>query len=211
MPDRSSTAETRRRSPLLLIAVGIVVFLGAFAIVFTVLEERGADGIEVADVTVAGEPLVAFTPGQPDPTQGVAAPRLFGVTPRGEEIAVERSGRPTAVVVLAHWCPHCQREVTDMTRWLDETGGVDGVDLFAISTRVQPQQVNYPPSRWLEREGWPVPTLVDDEDASAAIALGMYGTPFWVFLDGDGHVVLRHSGRLEITDLEALLTALADG
>lgn len=210
MTERKALPGAEKRSiPVFAIAVGLVVFLGAFAAVFTILEGRDASGIEVAAVGIAGDPLPVFRGEDPDPAVGLVAPRIAGITPAGDDLMIEAFDEPIAVVVLAHWCPYCQREVTEVTRWLEETGGVDGVTMLAISTRAEPLQMNYPPSQWLEREGWPVPTVVDDGDASAAMALGMSGTPYWVFVDADGHVALRVSGLIEIDVLESILTDLA--
>lgn len=89
------------------------------------------------------------------------------------------------MILLAHWCSHCQAEVTRVQSWLDEQPPPGGVTLRAIST------------------------LVDDADSSAAAAYGLRGTPLWVFIDGDGQVVQRYAGELEIEDLEPILESLA--
>ena len=38
-----------------------------------------------------------------------------------------------------------------------------GVDIVSVSTAVQPDQHNYPPSAWLEGEGWTSPVIRDNE------------------------------------------------
>jgi hypothetical protein len=83
----------------------------------------------------------------------------------------------------------------------------DGIDLVSIATAIDPTRPNYPPDAWLAREGWTVPVMVDSTN-SVASAFGLSAYPYWVFLDGDGKVVMRTTGELAINDLEAILTGL---
>lgn len=32
-----------------------------------------------------------------------------------------------------------------------------GIELISVATATDPAQANYPPSKWLENEGWTVP------------------------------------------------------
>jgi hypothetical protein len=84
-----------------------------------------------------------------------------------------------------------------------------GVDLYSVSTGVDPSQPNYPPAEWLRREGWSVPVLVDDPVGSAAEAYGLTGFPFFVFVDGDGDVVSRAAGELTIEQLQQHLAGIS--
>ena len=140
---------------------------------------------------------------------GLAAPTVIGVDFNGEEVRIENDGRPKAVVFLAHWCPHCQAEVPSVQRWLNDTGGVDAVDLYSVTTAVDPRRSNYPPSRWLEDERWTVPVIRDDAASSVLTAHGNGGFPFWVFTNSDGTVALRVAGEIPINDLEEILRNLS--
>lgn len=71
-----------------------------------------------------------------------------------------------------------------------------GVDLIAVATSSTPTQGNYPPSVWLEREGFPFPVIYDDEEGTAAASYGLSAFPFWVIVDSSGKVVERFSGQL---------------
>jgi hypothetical protein len=86
----------------------------------------------------------------------------------------------------------------------------DGVQVVAVSTSVQPDQGNYPPSAWLAEEGWTSPVLVDDESFSAAQTYGLTGFPYGVYVDGEGRVVARTSGEIETDVIEGLLGQLAE-
>jgi thiol-disulfide isomerase/thioredoxin len=156
-------------------------------------------------VTVSGDSLPAFAEGD-DPAVGLPAPTLQGEDFRGQPVAVADDGRPKAIVFLAHWCPHCQREVPVIQDWLDAEGAPQDVDLYSVATSIDPAQPNYPPDAWLEREGWTVPVLVDDADDAAATAFGLTVFPYFVFVDADGNVVARASGELTIEQLTGYLS-----
>jgi hypothetical protein len=80
---------------------------------------------------------------------------------------------------------------------LAEQGALpDDGTVVGVSTGVDATAPNYPPSTWLEEEGWPFPVLADDEAGSAASAYGLNGFPFLVLIDADGRVSARYSGEL---------------
>ncbi|MDQ2651115.1 MAG: hypothetical protein M3Z03_16365, partial [Actinomycetota bacterium] len=87
---------------------------------------------------------------------------------------------------------------------LEADGELDGVRLVAVVTGTNPEAPNYPPARWLEREGWPGEVILDDDEHAAAGAYGLAGYPFIVTLDPDGDVVSRTSGEIP---REALIAA----
>jgi thiol-disulfide isomerase/thioredoxin len=140
---------------------------------------------------------------------GQEAPTVTGTDFDGEEVTITNDGRPKAIVFLAHWCPHCQAEVPSVQRWLNDTGGVDGVDMYSVTTAIDPRRNNYPPQRWLEDEGWTVPIIRDNAASSVLTAHGNGGFPFWVFTNSDGTVALRIAGEIPINDLEAILQNLS--
>jgi len=133
-----------------------------------------------------------------------------GVDLDAHRLRIGDDGKPKAIIFLAHWCPHCQREVPLIQAWLDRGGGPEDVDLYSVATAIDPARPNYPPGAWLEREGWSVPVLVDDAHDTAATAYGLTGYPFFVFVDARGDVVARAAGELTLPELEAYL-ALAAG
>jgi thiol-disulfide isomerase/thioredoxin len=171
-------------------------------------------GGEAGAPDVAGDSLPPYpTPGpdspEADPGHMLVAPEVSGHDFDGTAIEIRHDGTPKAIVFQAHWCQHCQAEVPRVTKWLEVTGGVEGVDMFSVSTSLNAGAANYPPSTWLESENWPVPTIRDDTDNSVHRAYGYGGFPFWVFLDGDGRVFARIAGELDIEELQAILTELA--
>jgi cytochrome c biogenesis protein CcmG, thiol:disulfide interchange protein DsbE len=216
-----STARTQRRAdrspsgggrPIVLYAgLAVVVLLGIVAIVVsrgggTDLEAEGI--LQSRDVEVAGDPLVRFDAAVvPDPAVGEPAPELAGASFDGSEVAIADDGRPKAILFVAHWCPHCQREVPIVQGWVDEGNAPDNVDIYAVSTGVDRSSPNYPPSAWLEGEGWSNPVLADD--GSAAEAFGLTSYPYWVFVDATGTVAHRQAGALTEDQIDAAIRLLA--
>jgi thiol-disulfide isomerase/thioredoxin len=208
--------QARKRTsstPLLLVLIGI----GVIAVAIGVAVALGGSGTEDAvggqegdapasfgPVDVSGDPLPIFTSTDDDPARGLAAPELVGQTPDGAAVSVGGSGPPSLVVFLAHWCPHCQAELPILVD-LAEQGAFDGVRTVAVLTGTNPQAPNYPPTAWLEEEGWTGEVMVDDPDTRAAAAYGLAGYPFLVVLDPNGEVVARSSGELPPEDVVALV------
>jgi thiol-disulfide isomerase/thioredoxin len=206
--------ENRRKPNVLAFALIGIVAVALLAVIVGMLgggdDDDGDAALEASDVEVAGgADLPPFADGE-DPAVGLPAPVLTGSTFDGDPITIPGDG-PAVVVFLAHWCPHCQREVPVMVDWLEENGEPEGVDLFGVATSVDPDQANYPPSEWLEREGWTVPTMVDAEDSGGAAAYGLTSFPYFVAIDADGNVAARASGELTTDQLEQLIDVARGG
>jgi thiol-disulfide isomerase/thioredoxin len=146
----------------------------------------------------------------PDPAAGADVPALAGQRFDGQPLTIPAAGRPKVVMFVAHWCPHCQKEVPLIAEHLGGKLPAD-VDLFTVSTGVAEDRPNFPPGPWLRRENWPVPTMVDDQASNAAKAYGLSSYPFFVAVDGSGKVVVRRSGELKVEEFDALLTAARTG
>lgn len=192
------------------LALVVVVALGA-AILLSQPDENTVGMPLDATVTVSGESLPAFG-GDPasDPAVGLVAPDLTGQDFAGAEVAITNDGRPKVILFLAHWCSHCQREVPVLQSYADETGFPDTVDIYSVATSYNPTQPNWPPSSWLEREGWTFPALVDDPASTGFQAFGQGGFPYYVLIDASGQVALRMSGEQDAAAFADLLVQLAD-
>ncbi len=206
MPDR-------RPNIVLLVVIAIAVLALAAILVTSAGGDdddsagSSAAGVEETQpVDVSGTPLAPFESTSDDGAVGTAAPVVDGKTFTGEPISVGGTG-PQVLVFVAHWCPHCQREVPFLVDYFDEHGMPDGVDVRSVSTAVTSQRPNYPPSAWLEREDWTVPTMADSDEGDAATAFGLTAFPYFVAIDKDGDVAARASGELEEAQLEALFDA----
>lgn len=213
MPRRSEPiAAPRSRTPLL-IGAAIVAFIAVAAIVAIALSgTTGTGGFsEPARVATAvtGEALPTLADPANDAAIGRPIPSLTGIDLSGEPISIGPSDGPMAIVLLAHWCGFCQAEVPILVDYLASTGMPEGVELVTISTSIDPARTNYPPSTWLEREGWTPPTLVDDATNGALRALGMTSFPGFIFVDADGRVVQRTTGQLPAAAFDLAVRSLA--
>ncbi len=156
-------------------------------------------------VTAVGSPLIELPKAGIDAALGQKAPALSGFSFDGTPVEVKPGSKATLLVFLAHWCPHCQREVPLLTAWIKSGKVPANLDLVAVSTAVEKSATNYPPSKWLAKEGWTKPVMADDIKRTASSAYGLTGFPYFVLIKADGTVVARQSGEVEISALEALV------
>lgn len=167
--------------------------------------EEGSKVQVSSKVTVDGTALPAWT-GMGEDTSPPAgtAPTLAGSGFDGSPVTITpgSTGKPMAVIFVAHWCPHCQLEVPRILEASADGTTLEGVDLAFVSTAVYPERDNYPPSTWLDNLGVVAPVMADDADNSAQAAYGVGGFPFLVFLDAQGKVTGRFSGEMEVDVLK---------
>jgi thiol-disulfide isomerase/thioredoxin len=165
--------------------------------------------VVTAPVRFNGQALPGFEQTSGDPAIGKALPELHGSNVLdGTPVDITNDGKPKLIFVVAHWCPHCQREVPLIQDWLSKNGTPAGVELYAVSTAVRQSAGNFPPARWLTNEHWIVPTIADSGDNTAANALGMTSIPYFVAVDGSGKVVQRATGEQPISAIEDMVTKL---
>lgn len=219
----------KNRTLIIVLAVlGLVVVAGATALLLTSGDDGGdavattttgpslpgatgeAAPAETQPVEVSGTPLPALDDPSADPAVGLPLPIAAGHRFDGSAITIGGpTDGPTMYVFLAHWCPHCQAEVPAVQAWLEAGELPAGTKLVAVATGTDAARANYPPSAWLEREGWTPPVLVDDAAGTAAEAYGLSAYPFWVLLDGDGNVAVRAAGGVTPEAVGEALVALA--
>ena len=217
----SRRAAKRGRAPFLVVAGVVAAVLVALLVALaagggngddsaTDAGGRSGDAATTGTVTASGDPLPQFTDSTDDPAVGMTLPTLTGNDQNGDPMTIGADGRPTMIMFVAHWCPHCQREVPVVQQWVDDGRLPEAVDLVSVSTAIDANRPNYPPDAWLADEGWTAPVLVDG-DNTAAQAAGLSAYPFFVAIDGDGTVVLRASGELTTDELDTIASTLAQG
>ena len=207
-----SPTRSPRSSALLLGVAGLVVIGAAVAAV--ALGQAGTppasgSGAPSPSTSVSGTAhvtgvaLPGFVDGAVDPAVGQKAPVVDGVSFDGTPVSIKADGRPKLILFLAHWCPHCQREVPVVQTWINGDGLPAGVDLISVSTAIDPTAPNYPPDAWLAREHWTPPVIVDGS-GQVATAYGLTAFPYWVAVGADGNVVMRLTGELSPAQLDTL-------
>jgi cytochrome c biogenesis protein CcmG/thiol:disulfide interchange protein DsbE len=216
----SQAAAAQRRNRMFLwggLAVVVVI-----AIVVAVVAGAGGSGsdsasatkYEVAPVKVSGVSLPPYDATQrPDPAVGKTIPTVTGrsVYDGGPvTIGPDSGGKPQLILFVAHWCPHCQREVP-LLAGLAKDGVFDGVDVSTVATATSENAPNYPPSAWLKREDWPFPVMADSPNNTAAQAFGLSAYPYFVLVHPDGTVAGRGTGELPEDEIKANIKALKAG
>jgi thiol-disulfide isomerase/thioredoxin len=199
----------KKKFPIIPVAIGVAVV----ALITTVILTFEGDTTEDAFGTpeLSGDGLTLYAAGGFDPAVGQASPTVVGADFEGNPVEITDDGRAKIILFLAHWCPHCQAEVPIVQSWVNAGSLPVDVDLYAVATSIDRMRPNYPPSKWLEDEGWTEPILVDDELTSVARAYELNAFPYWVFVAADGTVFGRLSGRLGVTELDQLTGSLLQG
>lgn len=165
-----------------------------------------------SEVTIKGGSLPEYNRNIEDAAVGAFAPVPTGVDLNSEPITITtRIGleekKASIIVFLAHWCSHCQREVPMIQKFINTNGYPNNINLFGVATHIDKNRNNYPPDSWLEREQFNIPTIFDDENNSIADSFGLSAFPFWVFLNPDGTVYMRHAGSLSEDQFFQVMTA----
>jgi thiol-disulfide isomerase/thioredoxin len=205
-----------------LIITGAVVIVVVVAAVIAVLASRGGDSSDDAasptastiggygTVKVDGAPLDPPPDSGTDPEIGKPVPTVSGADYLGAPVAIEPGKHgPMMVVVMAHWCPHCNREIPLLVDWKKSGQVPDGLQVVGVSTAAASNSPNWPPSEWVQKIGWDWPVIADDQQQTAAVALGTPGYPYLLFVDADGNVMARTSGEQPIADVQKLADAAA--
>lgn len=159
-----------------------------------------------AAIEVEGTALPPLAEGD-DAAIGETIPTVTGEGFDGEAITIGPDDGAKVIMVVAHWCPHCQKEVPIVVDHLEGTPMPDDVELVVVSTSVEESADNYPPSAWLDDAGLDVATMADTPEQTAAAALGTGGFPYFLAVDADGTVVDRTSGEISMERFDELVAA----
>jgi thiol-disulfide isomerase/thioredoxin len=213
VPKPRSTSGAGRGSREWLIWLGLGAVIAAAAVAAFAITQRGNDSSSMPTpetVQVEGSPLPDFTGDANDQAVGMAAPGLTGTNlDSGDSMTIPAGqGKPRAIIFLAHWCPHCRREVPLIADWLKENGLPKNVDLYSVATATSPDLPNYPPSTWLTDAGREPPVMLDDGEQTAARAYGLQSYPYFVFVGADGKVVKRLVGEIPVSELSSELDSV---
>ena len=186
--DSSNNSVTNQTSP----AQSQVISGEEDSIEIEVDENVALSPLEKGKVTILGDPIPV------DPEIGYLAPSFEAELNDGSGLVTVNPADGTVRLIgfFAHWCPHCQREVPRVSKWLEDNGVPTEIEILAVSTAVREGTPNYPPSEWFIKERWPTNIFVDNEDNDLAAAYGLAGFPYWVLVDATGTVVHRSSGEL---------------
>ena len=208
--------------------VGGAVLLGALALTFvtsrnsstvtagasttTVLSANNSVAVaaENQPVNIVGDALPPQPDTGADKAIGTAAPPVEGHDFSGTGVTIKPGdGKPKVIVFVAHWCPHCQREIPRIVKWIGDGSISKSIEVVVVSTGVKSDAPNFPPSAWLAKENWPGAIIADDKKSTAGQAYGLTGFPFFALVDGAGKVVARDSGEKELGQIQALIAKVA--
>lgn len=205
---RQQAERRRARTRFLWLAMAAFVLLAGVVAYFSTRGStaKTAAGIQQArPVQITGAPLPELKSGDGDAAVGLTIPEVTGASFDGSPVSITNDGRAKLILFVAHWCPHCQKEVPLIVKHLADKALPSTVEMIAVSTSASADKPNYPPSEWLAIENWTWPVLVDSEKGEAALAYGLPGFPYFVAADANGKVVARSSGEIPMDQFDALV------
>ena len=112
-----------------LFVIGLAVAIGV-----TLSSEPVAVALPEGEVVITGDVLPPYSGENDDNIAfGLKAPLFSGPDQYSNIVSLEKDGNAKALIFLAHWCPHCQREVPAVQEYIDTMGVPDGIDIIAVS------------------------------------------------------------------------------
>ncbi len=130
-----------------------------------------------------------------DSEVGQIIPTFIANDFEGISHTVAPQGKPYMLVFVAHWCPHCRAEVPKIIQLSDNDELPKDVELIAIATGTNDEKPNYPPSEWLDDEGWPGLKIADTKSFTLASKFGLTGYPYIIYVGADGKISSRTAGE----------------
>jgi cytochrome c biogenesis protein CcmG, thiol:disulfide interchange protein DsbE len=204
------TPSTKNKTPLIFGAVVAALLIAGITAVIaskTTTKTETAKLPAVQGVAVTGTAMAALPEAGADPAVGTTAPSITGKSFDGAAVSLPVAGKRTMVVIAAHWCPHCQRELPLLVEWKKSGQVPSDLEVVVLSTSVVAERGNFPPAVWLEGINNPFPVMADDAESTAATALGNDSFPTMVLIDKDGKVVRRMSGEKSLDEVAAFAKA----
>ena len=109
------------------------------------------------------------------------------------------------IVLLAHWCPHCNAEIPRLNEWRDSGEIPDGLNIVGVSTGCRPDA---PTSRRTSGSSTRTGSGRCSPTTTHGTAMAAYGGtsyPTMVLVDGNGDVFRRLSGEVPIDEIDQLV------
>lgn len=167
--------------------------------------------LDFGSIAVQGTNVPVKPDSGADPAIGTVIPTVAGQQFNGDQLTITPDGKPKIIMVMAHWCPHCQAEVPRVQSWLDADKMPTDVSLVTLATANDSTRGNFPAADWLRTEKWSVPTIVDDKADTGGAAFGVSSYPYFLVTDGQGKILYRDSGEISQDEWDALLTTARTG
>ena len=169
----------------------------------------GVQPAEYQKVSSTGGMLAPLPESGADTETGKSVAVLKGYDLQGRPVTIDPAGegKATMVVFLAHWCPHCNREIPVLNKWRESGEVPTGLRVIGITTGSKADQANWPPSKWMTAMKWPFEVMADSEAQEAAAAYGVAGYPFIAFVGANGKITARTSGEIPVEQLQIYANA----
>lgn len=215
---------TQQRSLFFPIFISVVAIAMVAVIVVTVISNKKPEGkagkievspsVAVKASTVNGvtgpEKLESIPEEGTDSEIGTIVPTISGQDFQAKDVTIAPGSKPYVLAFVAHWCPHCQREVPLIVGLYKDNKLPKNVDFIAVATNTDETRDNYPPSKWFDFEEWPWPIIADDQVGNINDSMGSSGFPYVIYVNADGTIQARTSGEQSEETIIANATAISE-
>lgn len=181
---RSARRQTFFRSPVFLLAIGMILILaGVGALVLS----GSGDRAQAASSEARHDPAPAFSL----PT--VTGDRLALADYRGQYVLVN---------FWATWCPPCRAELPDLVAYYEDHAA-EGFMLIGVNEQEAPALV----TNYLTQSRLDFPVVLDS-DGGVMQQYGVTGMPSSFLVDPEGQIVRMWTGMITRATLESAVTPL---
>lgn len=172
------------------------------------LTSDNASPTELPSGTAPAGYLPRFDRNIPDQALGMTLGSIDGVDGyTAESVSIDPGDGVRRIwMIWAHWCPYCQQEIPLLSEWYPGVADQYEGELVTVSTNIDPSRGN-PLEEYLAEGQFPFPVIVDPTN-DLAVKMGVSAFPFWIITDGDGVVLFRATGLLDVVQVENLFTQL---
>ena len=199
MADPSQTERPRSRNRMLAIGAGVVLLAGVVTAGVIAAGGNGPARANLPTVSTSASSSAAA----PEAPAGKGAPILISgtdpITGRAVNLA-SFTGKPVVLQIWASWCPGCNEEAPDLAKVIAARKDVHFVGLNYRDNSSDAKG-------FFAKYGLSFPNIAD-ESGTAAIKLGLQGTPTTVFLDAQHREVGRIVGATDQAGLEQAIAQL---
>jgi thiol-disulfide isomerase/thioredoxin len=196
--------RSNRPLPLVLAALAIVMVLAGIYWTFQPKINGGRD--------LSAHPLEGLNVGAMANFTAISpetAPEVVFSDGNGEEVRLsDWQGKVVLLNVWATWCGPCRHEMPALDRLQAELGS-DRFEVVALSLDRSGLEL---PRQFYEENGIERLALYNDPTGRSGVALGAFGMPTTVLIDGEGRLVGRLVGPAEwdVDEAKALIRALLE-
>lgn len=185
----------KKRSPIVILAVALVVVVIVAGLIYNSLSGGGSAPSQ-ARVSVRQD------------AANIAAPDFTMLDARGESVALsDYFGTPIVLNFWASWCGPCKREMPEFDAAAADTDGE--VYFMMVNLTDGRRETVSSATRFIENEGYSFPLFFDTQ-AEGAVAYSVRSIPATYFIDAEGKIQAYYVGSMSSETLSQGIAVITE-